>query len=139
MKSFLGICNWNRIHIPNYVSLAALHMDSLAGKYKYNPDKRTNKVPAHRQTISWTDLMHEKFEKINTSLCEACSLYGPSDQGEFAIHTDAPDHSINAVLEQNDDQRKGVPVRFSVKNSRAASNTTLTGTSSGIWARENGQ
>ena len=103
MKSFLGICNWYSIYIPNYVSLAAPLMDSLAGKYKYDRDKRTSKVPAHKQTISWTDLMRENFEKIKTSLCEACSVYIASDQGEFAIHTDASDHGIGAVLEQKDD------------------------------------
>ena len=57
MKSFLGICNWYSIYNPNYASLVAPLMDSLAGKYKYNPDKRTTEVSAHKQTISWTDLM----------------------------------------------------------------------------------
>ena len=104
MKSFLGISNWYSIYIPNYASLAALLMDSLAGKYKYDPDKRTSKVPAHKQTFSWTDLMCENSEKIKTSLREACSLYIPSDQGVFAIHTDASDHGIGAVLELKDDQ-----------------------------------
>ena len=48
--------------------------------------------------------MRENFEKITTSLCEACSLYIPSDQGEFTIHTDVSDHGIGAVLERKDDQ-----------------------------------
>ena len=104
MKSLLGICNWYSIYILNYVSLAEPLMDSLAGKYEYDPEKGTSKVPAHKQTIRWTDLMRENFETIKTSLCEACSLYIPSDQGEFAIHTDAWDHSIGAVVEQKDDQ-----------------------------------
>ena len=104
MKSCLGICNWYSIQIHNYASLAAPLMDSPGGKHKYNSDKRTGKVPAHQQTISWTDLMHEMFEKIKTSPCEACSLYIPSDQGEFAIHTDTSNHGIGAVLELRDDQ-----------------------------------
>ena len=103
MKSCLGISLYS-IHIPNYASLAALLMDSLAGKPNHNPDKRTGKVLAHKQTISWTDLMREMFEKIKTSLCEACRLYIPSDQGEFAINTDTSDHGIGAVLELKDDQ-----------------------------------
>ena len=74
MKSFLGICNWYSIYIPNYASLAPPPMDSLAGKYKYDPDKRTSKVPAHKQNISWTDVMRDNFDKIKTSLYEACSL-----------------------------------------------------------------
>ena len=73
MKSFLGICNWYSIHIPNYTSLAAPLMDSHAGKYKYDPEKCTSKVPAHKQTISWTELMRENFQKIKQSLCEACT------------------------------------------------------------------
>ena len=77
-------------------------MDSLAGKFRCDLDKPTSKVPAHKQTINWTDLMRENFQKMKTSLCEACSLYIPSDQGEFAIHTDASDHGIGAVLEQKD-------------------------------------
>ena len=112
MKSFLGICNWYSIYIPNYVSLAVPLMGSLAGTYTYHPDKRTSKVPAHKQTISWTALMRENFEKIKTSLFEACSLYIPTDQGELAIHTDASDHGIRAVLEQRDDQGNWRPCAF---------------------------
>ena len=56
--------------------------------------------------------MRESSEKIKTSLCEACSLYIPSDQGEFAIHTDASDHSIGAVVEQKDDQGNWGPCAF---------------------------
>ena len=112
MKSFLGICNWYSIYIPNYASLAAPLMDSLAGKYKYDPEKHSSKVPAHKQTLTWTELMRENFEKIKKSLCEACSLYIPIDQGEFAIHTDASDHGIGAVLEQKDDQGNWRPRAF---------------------------
>ena len=112
MKSFLGICNWYSIYIPNYASLAAPLMDSLAGKYRYDPEKCTSKVTAHKQRISSTDLVRENFEKIKNSLCEACSLYTPSDQGEFAIHTDASDHGIGAVLEQNDDLGNWCPCAF---------------------------
>ena len=139
MKSFLDICNWSLIYILNYLSQAAPLMDSLARKYKYDPDKRTSKVPAHKQTISWTKLMHQNFEKIKPSLCEVCSLYMPSDQGEFAIHTDASDCGIGAVLEQPDDRGNWRPCLFSVESSRAASNTTLTGMSWGIWAADHGQ
>ena len=38
MKSILGTCISNFIYIPNYASLVAPFMDSLAGKYKYDPD-----------------------------------------------------------------------------------------------------
>ena len=57
--------------------------------------------------------MCENFEKIKTSLCEACSLYIPSDQGEFAIHTNASDHGIGAVLGEKDDQGNWRPCAFS--------------------------
>ena len=65
-KSFLGICNWYSIYIPKCVSLAAPLMDSLTGKYKYDHEKHTSKVPAHKQTISWTDLMRENFGENQT-------------------------------------------------------------------------
>ena len=87
MKSFLGIFNWYSIYISNYAPMAMPLMDLLGGKHKFDPDKRTSKVPAHKRTIGWTDLMRENFKKIKTSQCEACSLYIPSDRGEFAIHT----------------------------------------------------
>ena len=112
MKGFLGICNWYLSHIPDSASLAAPLMDSLAGKYKYDPDKRTSKVAAHKQTISWTYLFRKNFEKIKTSRCEACSPYIPSDQGEFAIHTDASDHGIGAVLKKKDNQENWRPCAF---------------------------
>ena len=60
--------------------------------------------------------MRENFEKIKTSLCEACSLYIPSDQGEFAIYTDASDHGIGAVLEQKEDQGNWCPCAFFSRN-----------------------
>ena len=139
MKSFLGICNWYSTYILKYASLAAPLMGSLAGKYRYGPDKRTSKVPTHKQTISWIDLMCGNFQKIKTSLCEACSLYIPSDQGKFAT----PRMRRPTALEQSWNRRKtretGVPVLFSVENSRAAPNGTLTGRSWGIWPREHGQ
>ena len=116
MKSFLGICKWYPIYIPNYASLAAPLMDSLAGKYKYDPDKRTSQFPAHKQTVSWADLMRENFEKIKTSLCEACSLYIPSNQGEFAINTDKSDHGIGGVLEQKDGHGNWRPCAFFSRN-----------------------
>ena len=112
MKSFLGMCNWYSMYIPNYASLAAPLMHSLAGTYKYEPDKRTTQVPAHKQTSSWTDLMRENLEKITTYLCETCSLYIPSDQGKLAIHTDASDQGIGAVLQQRDDQGNWRPCAF---------------------------
>ena len=114
-------------------------MDSLAGKYKYNPHEHTSKVAAHKQTIIWTDLMRDNFEKIKTSLCEACSMYIPGDQGEVSIHTDASDHGIGAVLEQKDDQENWRPCAFFSRNLQGIANTTLTGMSWGVWARENGQ
>ena len=52
MKRFLGICSWYSISIPNYSLLLAPLIDSLAGKYKYDPEKRTSKVQAHKQTLS---------------------------------------------------------------------------------------
>ena len=112
MKSFLGICNWFSIYIPHYASLSAPLMDSLAARYKYDPGKRTSQVAAHKQTISWTDLMRENFKKIQTALCEACNLHITSDQGKIAIHTDASDHGIGAVLEQKDHQGNWRPCAF---------------------------
>ena len=104
MKSFLGICNWYSIYDPNHASVAAPLNNSFAGKYKYDPDKGTSKVQAHKQAISCTDLMRENLKKIKISLCEACSLYIPSDQGECPFHTDSSDHGIGAVPEQNYNQ-----------------------------------
>ena len=112
MWCLLGICKWYLIYIPNYASLLAPLMDSLAGKYKYDPEKHTSKVSAHKQTISLTDLMRVIFEEIKPSLCQACSLYIPSEQGEFAIHTDVSDHGSGAVLEKKDDQGNWCPCAF---------------------------
>ena len=56
--------------------------------------------------------MRDNLKKIKTLLYEPCSLYTPSDQGEFAIHMDALDHGIGAVLEQKDHQGNWHPCAF---------------------------
>ena len=137
-KSFLCICNWYSIYIPNYASLAAPLMDSLAGKHKYDPHKRTSKVGAHKETISLTDLMREKLGKIRTpSVRPAGSIYPVTKAGSPSIRMRRTT-ALALSWNRRTTRETGVPVPFSVENSRAASNTTPTEMSCGIWAREHG-
>ena len=139
LKRFLGICNWHSIYIPNYASLAAPLMDSLGRTYKYDPEKRTSKVPVHEQTISWTDLMRENFESIELPCVRPAACIYPVTKASAPSIQMHQTTTLALSWNRRTTRETGVLVLFSVESSRAASNTTLTGMYWGIWARVHGQ
>ena len=116
MKGFLGVCNWYSIYIKNHAALAAPLMDSLHGKYSHVAGKEGSKgkcvVKREDNHITWTPLMRENFSKLEDAICEKTALYIPSADGEYAIHVDASDFGVGAVLEQQDEHGQWVPCAF---------------------------
>ena len=116
MKGFLGVCNWHSMYIKNYAALAAPLMDSLHGKYSHVAGKEGSKgkcvVKREDNNITWTPLMREKFSKLKDSICEKTALYISLADGEYAIHVDASDFGVGAVLEQQDEKCQWVPCAF---------------------------
>ena len=117
MKEFLGVCNWYSIYIPNYAALAAPLMDSLHGKYSHvrakpGGGKGRCVVKKEDNFITWTPLMRDNFARLKDAICEKTALYIPTADGEYAIHVDASDFGVGAVLEQQNEQGQGVPCAF---------------------------
>ena len=138
MKGFLGVCNWCSIYIPNYAALAAPLMDSLHGKYSHvtakpGGGKGRCVVKKEDNFITWTPLMRENFARLKEAICEKTALYIPTADGEYAIHVDASDFGVGAVLEQQNEQGQWVPLRFF--QSQAGKGTAIVGSSGkrDIW------
>ena len=56
--------------------------------------------------------MRENFARLKDAICENTALYIPTADGEYAIHVDASDFGVRAVLEQQNEQGQWVPCAF---------------------------
>jgi hypothetical protein len=98
LRSFLGLANYHRDFIPNLADLAK-PLDEL-------------NVAGTRITSRWTSAHTEAFEAIKNAILADVSLYIPSFDAPFILHTDASDYAIGAVLLQADASGKHRPVSY---------------------------
>lgn len=92
LRRFLGMLNFYRSCLPNQAEL-----QSELNKYLHNR-KRNDKTE-----IEWTTEARVAFEKCRQSILEATTLTHPVTSCPLAIMTDASDHSLGAVLQQQVD------------------------------------
>lgn len=88
LRRFLGMCNYYRRFIANYSQTTQPLTDLLRDKPK---------------TVIWNDRAEDSFVKIKECLISAPILTNPDFSLPFAIHCDASDTAIAAVLTQTHD------------------------------------
>lgn len=90
LRRFLGMLNFYRNCLPQQAEL-----QSELNKYLHN-QKKNDKTP-----INWTPEAATAFENCRQSILRAATLAYPIQNSKLSIMTDASDHSVGAVLQQN--------------------------------------
>lgn len=97
LRSFLGLSGYYRRFVRDYAKLAKPLTNLLRGE-----DGRVSKTQSSKKIINFGDKETEAFEKIKKSLTsEEVVLAYPNFNHEFHLTTDASNHALGAVLEQN--------------------------------------
>lgn len=89
LRRFLGMFNFYRRFVPNASALQAPLNIALVG-----PKRKGS------QDIKMTEEMLQAFESCKSGLSQATMLAHPKTAVQLAIHTDASDTAIGAVLQQ---------------------------------------
>ena len=127
LKGFLGILNWYSIYIKNFAKYAAPLMDSLKGKYQYEPPdpqtkgqldgngkpikKKKIRLSPKQMEIKWTPEMLAGFDALKAAVTQELALYLPGD-GRWRIYTDASDYAIGGELQQEQADGSWRPVAY---------------------------
>ena len=104
LRGFLGLTNYYSCYVKNYANLAA----PLMSKLQLN---REDGKKGSQKPIRWTTSDIESFVKLKRALTEELELFQLEPDQPFVMKTDASDHAIGAVLEQ-EREGKMVPVAF---------------------------
>ena len=96
VKSFLGLANFYRQHIPNMAAISR----SLTNL--------TRKENLHK--FEWTPECTTAFEEIKKQLVTAPLVHPPDMEKEFLLWTDTSEKGFGAVLEQEDAEGHRHPI-----------------------------
>jgi transposase InsO family protein len=100
MKSFLGLTNQFRDHVPEYGDLVApLH--EMIPNYEKNSSK----------PLKWTDQLDKAFYSLQKQVSECQKIFFMDDHSPVYLHTDASNYGIGAYLFQVIDGKR-IPIRF---------------------------
>ena len=102
VKSFLGLVNFYRRHIPNLVAITRL-LTVLTRK-----DKSTG------TTVSfvWNDQCETAFQEVKRMLVSAPLLHPPDITKPFYLWTDASEKGFGALLEQEGSDGQRYPIAY---------------------------
>lgn len=89
MMSFLGLCNFCRLWIPNYAAVAQPLQDLICGKNMGLKDK-----------FEWTEEANTAFKQLKLLLQTDTVLALPDCEQPFTLQVDARDGFVTAVLTQ---------------------------------------
>ena len=89
-RTFHGVCGWLREYIPHFAIIAAPLRHLLAVNKPYK----------------WTTAAEESFLKIKELMKQPLELSRPNTQLPFILQTDASAKGMEAVLHQEDKERK---------------------------------
>jgi len=103
LKSFLGLANYFREHVPHHSSVAA---PLTALVLNYRPGK----------SLVWNDRAKAAFEEMKALIDKCPKLFFQSPDGEIFLQTDASNDGIGAYLFQRifseDGTYKDLPIEF---------------------------
>ena len=94
VRSFVGLANYYRCHIPRFAKIAEPLTDLLA---KDRP-------------FQWEQPQQEAFDKLKQLLLEGTACAFPDFEKEFILKTDASDTTVGAVLSQRDERNHDLMV-----------------------------
>lgn len=111
LRRFLGKMNFYSSFIKD-MSKIAVPLYEKTGKYVQ---------------FEWTEQMKESFNKLKEQLAEEIKLYLPDYEKKFTLETDASDTGIGAVLLQETEDGRIMPIRWaSRKLNKAEKNYGIT-------------
>ena len=116
MKSFLGLANYFRDHIPGYSEIAKPLQDMIINYEKL-------------KKVIWTSKAEESFTKMKNAIVDCAKLYFVDDDIErnpVFLETDASDYGIGAYLYQVKDGQE-YPIQFLSKALNATQYKWATG------------
>ena len=87
VRSFLGVCNFHREHVPNFSAIA---------RPLYDLTKK-------RAPWSWSEDCEVAFRQLQHCLCNAPVLRLPDWDRPFTLTTDSSNYAVGAVLSQHFD------------------------------------
>ena len=105
VKSFLGLANFYRRHIPG-MAVISRPLTDLTRK--------------NCTEFVWTSVCEESFEEIKRLLVTAPLLHPPKLDKEFFLWTDASEKGFGAILEQEDDEGKRHPIAYANRATNSA-------------------
>ncbi|XP_038154197.1 uncharacterized protein LOC119791901 [Cyprinodon tularosa] len=85
LQAFLGLCNYYRKFVPSFAELASPLTYLLKKEVQFE----------------WGEEQREAFLHLKEKLTSSPILAYPTSEGKFILDTDASNHSIGAVLSQN--------------------------------------
>ena len=101
LKSFVGLGNYFRDHIPNYSALVHPLAQMLNGYTK----------KSRKETIVWTPDTSQCFEAVKAAIGDCQQLFFRNESAPIRVYTDASDYGIGAYLCQVVDDKEQ-PIGF---------------------------
>lgn len=116
MRTFLGIVNYFRSHIPQYAKITA----GLYGLIEGKEGKRGKQDP-----LEWTEKLSEEFETVKEAAASAETLFHFEEGLEIILRTDASDFAVGGVVTQVTEEGERPILFLSKKLSRAQRNYSV--------------
>jgi transposase InsO family protein len=103
LKSFMGLANYFRDHVPDYASMEHTILPVLGTNYT----KR-----ARKEKLTWTESGIQAFERLKLAITNCQPLWFEDPTRPLHLRTDASDHGIGAILFQFDVEKNIRPIHF---------------------------
>ena len=105
LRSYLGLMNYYRAHIPDYAKIASCLTDLTKLRQ-----------PA---TLQWTTIHQNAFEQLKVELCKRTILHVLDFSAPYIIQADSSEYAVGACLAQ---ERNGKEVPIAYASAKLAGN-----------------
>jgi transposase InsO family protein len=99
IRGFLGMAGWYRRFIPHFADIA----------------KPLVHLTKQDTVWAWTDECQHAFEQLRDALTSSPVLAVADPNKNYVLHTDASDHAMGALLQQEDDDGHLHPIAYASK------------------------